>query len=109
MRFMLGTSFSGENNMNDHQRILEWLADGEWKCSTELDYMRDARKRMSELNEPYPKDEPLIDGIPCDGRCNTIHKSKNLKMRRLTQKKSLGVVLPPQQEIDNQIKQLSLV
>ena len=63
----------------DHQRILNWLSDGQWHCSTELDYMRDARKRISELNKP----EVRIDGISCDGRCGTTHKSKSLKMRRL--------------------------
>ena len=88
--------------MTDHQKILSWLSDGEWHCSIELDFCRDARKRISELNAPYPKDEPLIAGIPCDGRCNTIHKSKNLKMRRLLQKKSLGVPLPPLQAIEKQ-------
>ena len=36
----------------DHQRIKNWLVDGEWHCSTELDFMRDARKRISELNDP---------------------------------------------------------
>ena len=92
--------------MNNHQQILEWLADGEWHCSIELDdmHMRDARKRMSELNAPYPKNEPLIDGISCDGRCNTKHKNKNLKMRRLVQKKSLGVPLPPLQAIEEQTR-----
>ena len=65
----------------DHQRIKNWLVDGEWHCSTELDFMRDARKRISELNDPIE----IIAGIPCDGRCGQVHKSKNLKMRRLIQ------------------------
>ena len=92
--------------MTDHQRIFDWLQDGQWHCSTELDnmHMRDARKRISELNKPYPKDNPLIAGIPCDGRYNTIHKSKNLKMRRLIQKRPLGVPLPPQQVIEQQVR-----
>jgi len=63
----------------DHIRILDWLSDGTWKCSTEIDFMRDARKRISELVQKGYQ----IEGISCDGRCNTIHKSKNLKMRRL--------------------------
>src|SRR3990167_3218990 len=63
----------------DHIRILDWLSDGAWKCSTEMDFMRDARKKISEL----VKSGYNIEGIPCDGRCGTIHKSKNLKMRRL--------------------------
>jgi len=65
--------------MTDHQRILEWLKNGDWRCSTELDFMRDARKRISELIKSGVK----IDGIPCDGRCGKIHKNKNLKMRKL--------------------------
>jgi len=63
----------------DHIRILDWLSDGAWKCSTEMDFMRDARKKISEL----VKSGYNIEGIPCDGRCGTVHKSKNLKMRRL--------------------------
>ena len=69
--------------MNDHQRILEWLSDLNWHCQIELDYMFDRRKRISELNEGYPKDNLRIEGTPCDGRCGKIHKSKALKMRRL--------------------------
>ena len=65
--------------MTDHQRIKKWLSDGQWHCSTELDYMRDARKRMSEL----VKGGVPIEGISCDGRCGKVHKSKTLKMRRL--------------------------
>lgn len=73
----------GKIIMTDHERIKTWLADLDWHCSDTLDYMRDARKRISEMNEGYPKDNLLIEGVPCDGRCGIIHKSKTLKMRRL--------------------------
>ena len=64
--------------ITDHTRILEWLSDGTWKCSTEIDFMRDARKRISELRQKGYR----IEGIPCDGRCGVRHHSR-LYMRRL--------------------------
>jgi len=82
-------------SQTDHQRILEWIKNGDWRCSTELDFMRDARKRMSELNKGYSKDNPRIEGIPCDGRCGKTHKSKTLKMRRLNPN-LINVSLTPQ-------------
>ena len=69
--------------MTDHQKILDWLSDKNWHCSIELDFMRDARKRISELlKRGYP-----IEGMPCNGRCSVVHKSKTLKMRRLAPQK----------------------
>ena len=73
--------------MTDHERIKTWLADLNWHCSDTLDYMRDARKRISELNEGYPKNNLLIECVPCDGRCGIAHRSKTLKMRRLNPKR----------------------
>lgn len=70
--------------MTDHQRILEWLSDGDWHCSTELDYMRDARKRRSELNMgEKDEDKKRIQGIRCDSRCDKEHKSVTLLMWRI--------------------------
>lgn len=76
--------------MTDHERIKNWLSDGEWHCSTELDYMRDARKRISELI----KSGLNIEGISCDGRCGKTHKSKTLKMRRLVPQAYAGAETP---------------
>ena len=81
--------------ITDHKRIFEWLADGEWHCGTELSYMKDDRKRISELRQKGY----LIEGISCDGRCNTIHKSKNLKMRRLVGELSLRSEAPQSVQI----------
>ena len=63
-----------------HKRILEWLKDGEWHCGSELSFMKDDRKRISELilEQGYN-----IKGDSCDGRCGIVHKSRNFKMRRL--------------------------
>ena len=63
----------------NHKQIINWLSDGNWHCGSEIGYMWDLRKRISELI----KSGYQIEGIPCDGRCGIVHKSKTLKMRRL--------------------------
>lgn len=73
-----------------HRRILEWLKDGQWHCSTDIEYMRDARKRISELRQGG------YDIIPetCDKRCGINHHSA-LKMRKLrAQAIPMGVKMP---------------
>ena len=61
-----------------HKRILHVLSDRKWHCSTEIEYCRDARKRISELNQSGY----LIIGEPCDLH---VHKSR-LYMRKLVRK-----------------------
>lgn len=61
-----------------HSRILKLLQSGKWICSTKFEYMRDARKRISELNHAGY----LIEGMPCDIH---IHDSR-IFMRKLVRK-----------------------
>lgn len=61
------------------QQIIDYLADGEWKCfATPNFFIKDDRKRISELNEMGYE----IDGKPCDKRCNIKHSS-GVFMRKL--------------------------
>lgn len=62
-----------------HKKILEIHSNREWHCSTEIEYIRDQRKRISELNAGGY----TFDSRPCDRRCGRIHSSR-LYMRRLT-------------------------
>ena len=59
-------------------KLIELHEDGTWKCSTAVEYMRDARKRYSELS----KMGYVFEKLPCDGRCGHSHNS-GLLMRRL--------------------------
>lgn len=63
-----------------HIKILKLLNDKKWHCSLEIQklYIRDDRKRISELN----KSGYLIIGEPCDIH---IHDSR-LFMRKLIRK-----------------------
>lgn len=64
------------------ERILEVLRDKQWHCSSEWPYIKDDRKRISELNEGYMREKGYeIVGKPCDGRCGKTHPSR-LFMRR---------------------------
>jgi len=94
--------------ITDHKRIFEWLADGEWHCGTELSYMKDDRKRISELRQKGY----LIEGIPCDGRCGVRHHSR-LYMRRLVaqnpttgkiERKMMGISGGSEKELEKQIE-----
>lgn len=64
-----------------HNQLLELHKNGDWVCSTKIEYMRDHRKRYSELSASGYK----FQSEPCDGRCNTKHSSR-LFMRRLVDK-----------------------
>ena len=90
--------------MTQQEIILNMLIDKERVCVTDMmsQFIPDYRRRLCDLKEAGHE----LVGRPCEQH---KHKSRNLKEWPLVQKKSLGVVLPPQQEIDNQIKQLSLV
>ena len=64
------------------EEILKLHRGGEWICSTAYEYIRDHRKRISELNEGYLKERGYqLVGKRCDGRCGKKHSS-TLFMRR---------------------------
>lgn len=59
-----------------HIKILDLHADNEWHCSTEIEFIRDQRKRISELNAGGYTFEAM--------KCNLGHNhNANLLMRRL--------------------------
>ncbi len=65
------------------QKLIDLHQTGEWVCSTEIEYMRDHRKRYSELtSKGY-----VFEAEPCDGKnfCGVLHSSK-VFMRRLKNK-----------------------
>lgn len=61
-----------------HERILAIHADGDWHCSTEIEFIRDQRKRISELNHGGYTFESMKCNI-----CAPHKHNSNLKMRRL--------------------------
>lgn len=68
--------------LSPQQKILVDLhKTGNWVCSTEIEYMRDHRKRYSELTEKGF----VFEAEPCNGVCLKKHASK-LFMRRIAQK-----------------------
>ena len=64
-----------------HKQLIELHKSGDWVCSTTIEYMRDHRKRYSELSAKGF----VFEAMPCDGRCDTKHSSR-LFMRRLKEK-----------------------
>lgn len=71
------------------QKIFDYLADGEWHCMASDFYMKDDRKRISELNSlGY-----TIDGMKCDGRCGKTHSSR-VYMRRMRSEAPKAVYEP---------------
>jgi len=67
----------------NQRKIVDYLADGEWRCFATPDFfMKDDRKRISELNDAMGF---VIEGMKCDGRCGIKHKS-NVLMRRLVER-----------------------
>lgn len=70
--------------MTHHQLILELLDDEQWHCGSEIMrlYIKDDRKRISELNDMGYK----IIGQPCD--CGK-HQSGLYKRKLLKQKATL--------------------
>ena len=66
-----------------HKQILKIHEDGNWHCSTVIEFIRDQRKRISEMNnEDFNGQRYQFESKKCDGRCGKIHSS-NLVMRRL--------------------------
>lgn len=64
-----------------HKRILDLHSDGEWHCSTQIEYIRDQRKRISELNAGGYTFEAMKCNI-----CKPHKHNSNLLMRRLLSK-----------------------
>lgn len=63
------------------RRIIELYKDGQWHCSVEITFIRDYRKRLSEMNHAGFVFESRI----CDGRCGVKHNA-NVHMYRLTER-----------------------
>lgn len=63
-------------------KILEIHRDLDWHCSTAYEFIRDHRKRISELNTGYLKEKGyVLRSVKCDGRCGKKHNSM-VAMRR---------------------------
>ena len=77
-----------KENKTQHEKILDIHSDGQWHCSTEIEYIRDQRKRISELNAEQREKTgyDMFEAISCDGRCGKTHNSR-LFMRRLNRQK----------------------
>lgn len=69
-----------------HKQLLELHKNGEWICSTTIEYMRDHRKRYSELSQKGY----VFESVPCDMKCGKQHSSR-LFMRRLEGRPSLNL------------------
>lgn len=69
------------------KKIYELFKDGEYHCSTEITFIRDYRKRISEMNRAHQEEKgtEMFESIPCDGRCKQNHQS-NVHMYRLKEK-----------------------
>ena len=82
--------------MTHHQTLLELHKSGEWVCSARIEFMRDHRKRYSELRQK---------GYIFDSRkCTMGHNhSSGLFMRRLVAPQTLDLPrqapLPPKKDI----------
>lgn len=68
-----------------HKQLLELHKNGDWVCSTIIEYMRDHRKRYSELSQKGY----TFEAKPCNKQCGTQHSSR-LFMRRLESKPALN-------------------
>jgi hypothetical protein len=62
--------------------IVEKLRCMDWVCSSEFGYIKDDRRRITDLNRGYMAEKGYkIIGEPCDGRCGKSHSS-GLFMRK---------------------------
>jgi hypothetical protein len=62
--------------------IVEKLRSKDWVCSSEFGYIKDDRRRITDLNRGYMAEKGYkIIGEPCDGRCHKNHSS-GLFMRK---------------------------
>ena len=69
------------------KKIYELFKDGEFHCSTAITFIRDYRKRISEMNRDHYEEKgvEMFDSMPCDKRCGQNHES-NVHMYRLKEK-----------------------
>ena len=91
------------------EKILKIHRDMDWHCSTSYEYIRDHRKRISELNDPitgylYSKGYQLV-ARKCDGRCGKQHNSM-VAMRRA--EKLSNAKIAPNTLKENKSLQLTL-
>ena len=86
--------------MTQHEKILEILSDGNWKCTNLMyaSYIADPRTRLVELKKK---------GYELEWRWCQTHSHRKSKEWHLVQKKSLGIALPPNHEIQRQVKLFS--
>ena len=77
------------------KKIYELYRDGDWHCSTEITFIRDYRKRISEMNRTNleEKGQEMFDSQPCDGRCKQNHQS-SVHMYRLKEKPKTYSYIP---------------
>ena len=71
------------------QKIVDYLADGTWKCMADEFFMKDDRTRISELNRMGFE----IVGIKCDKSCGKKHSSRVLMRKML--KRGDGIPMKP--------------
>lgn len=71
------------NHLSPQQQVIvEKLRSKDWVCSSEFGYIKDDRRRITDLNRGYMLDKGYeIIGKPCDGRCGKNHSS-GLFMRK---------------------------
>lgn len=70
------------------EQIVKVLRDREWHCSSEFGYIKDDRRRITDLNRGYMLEKGYeIIGKPCDGRCGKKHSS-GLFMRKAVKKET---------------------
>ena len=75
------------------QKVVDFLADGEWHCMADDFFMKDDRKRISELNALKFE----IKGTKCDKRCGINHSSR-VQMRKLISRPD-GIEIKPKQQV----------
>lgn len=71
------------NHLSPQQQVIvEKLRSKDWVCSSEFGYIKDDRRRITDLNRGYMLEKGFeIIGKPCDGRCGKAHSS-GLYMRK---------------------------
>lgn len=60
-----------------HRQILSIHADGRFHCSTEIEFIRDQRRRVTDLQDDFGY---RFESVPCRMHA---HRSRTLCMRRL--------------------------
>ena len=88
------------------EKILELHRGMDWVCSTSYEFIRDHRKRISELNTGYLKEKGYqLVAKPCDGRCGKSHNSA-VAMRR-AEKIGEAVLGPKEQREKDRLESIA--